>query len=302
MCSSIIFRAVISFSTDAALLVSIIACAWGEGSCSRLRSSVFTKSASASGSAIPLSTVMLYPASCFLSVMAVSFRVGDGFRGIDIGEKDCVLCSKERRFSRVRRRGGGLRSRERARRGSGVCGLELRRRGGVGGSTEHARRVRGRGDAGGPQARSIEQEHREQSLIDEPRLFAKGAAASMAQASRFAGRVASGAVAGLLAELLERARFRSMRERIQREVYAGITGDAAPARRKMVRNGGVMSCWCCCETNRPLEPSKTPTPRHVLTAPATLAAGALAACTGTTFRAHKGCGRCRSSRACTIVA
>lgn len=42
----------------------------------------------------------------------------------------------------------------------------------------------------------------------------------------------------------------------------------------MVRDGGVMGCWCCCETNRPLEASKTPS--QVFTAPATLATGSLA--------------------------
>lgn len=57
---------------------------------------------------------MLYPASFFLSEIAVSFRVGDEFWGKDIGEDGCVLRSKERRFSRVRHREGGQRFNERA--------------------------------------------------------------------------------------------------------------------------------------------------------------------------------------------
>lgn len=83
---------------------------------------------------------------------------GGTYRGVILR-----LCGKrkERRFSRVRRRGGGLQPRERALRRSGVCGLELRRCSRVGRSPEHARRFRRRGDAGGPQARSIEQAHRE---------------------------------------------------------------------------------------------------------------------------------------------
>lgn len=80
-------------------------------------------------------------ASYFLSAMAVSFRVGDGFRGTDIEEEEGVMSSKKRKFSRVRRRGGALQSRERARKSSGGCG------GGAERSTEHARQFRGRRDA-----------------------------------------------------------------------------------------------------------------------------------------------------------
>jgi hypothetical protein len=81
--------------------------------------------------------------------------------------RDVILrLGKERRFSHVRRRGGGLQPRERARLRSGVCGLELRRHGRVERSTEHTRRFRGRGDVGGPRARSIEQAHREQRSIE----------------------------------------------------------------------------------------------------------------------------------------
>jgi hypothetical protein len=120
MCTSNIFWAVISFSMDAALRESTIACACGEGSCSRDRLSDSTNSASAGGSAIPSSTVMLYPANCLFSVMAVSLRVGEGFRGIDIKEEEGCVVSKAHKFSSVRRRGGGLPLRERTLRGLGV--------------------------------------------------------------------------------------------------------------------------------------------------------------------------------------
>lgn len=79
-------------------------------------------------------------------------------------------------------------------------------------STERMRRFRERGDVEGPQAESIEQDGREKCSIEDLRLFTRRTAASMARASRFACRVALGAVVGLLAELVERACFPSMGE------------------------------------------------------------------------------------------
>ena len=76
---------------------------------------------------------------------------------------------------------------------------------------EHAWRFRGREDTKGPGARSIEQTRREECLTEELRFFVRGVAASMERASRFVGRVASGAVAGLLAKLVECTRFPSIR-------------------------------------------------------------------------------------------
>jgi hypothetical protein len=103
------------FSTDAARRVFILACAESRGSYSRLRC-VSLRNPQAYMEHTPFTHSSIVPDQLLL----ISDGGGFSRSEADLGEtailgKDCVLCSKERRFSRVRRRGEGLRSRERAR-------------------------------------------------------------------------------------------------------------------------------------------------------------------------------------------
>ena len=90
-----------------------------------------------------------------------------------------------------------------------------------------------------------------------------GVEVSIARAIRSADRVACGTVAELLTELVERARFPSMRGWV-RKAFA-VTQDTTLTRREVLKTAAVW--WCCYGTNYSLEFTSSPNQRSEVSRP-----------------------------------